>query len=115
MELWSPKLFTLGFLIENIVGGLVLCLLLFSLWPQIKYKRSIRTLTINPEGIDTTIGSKSGKRKWSEIARIDDNGKEIVVTMLNMNAFIIPMRAFSSDGYRTQFLSYMMEWKSKNS
>lgn len=111
MELWSPKFITLGLLIENVVGGLVVCLLLFPLWPQIKYKRSIRTLTIGPEGIDTTIGSKSGKRVWSEVARIEDNGQEIVVTMLNMNAFVIPMRAFSSDDYRTQFLRDMVQWK----
>jgi hypothetical protein len=93
---------------------LLLCLLLLPLWPQIKFKPSVRTLAIDESGLSTSIGKLSATRTWKEIATIEDNGKEIVIVGRNRNAFIVPMRAFQTDKAREEFLRDATFWHSKS-
>jgi hypothetical protein len=71
---------------------------------MIQFKPQTRTLTVDEHGISTTIGTKSGVRKWNEIRSVTDEGAAIVIVGTNKNAFIIPARAFDSDAGRVDFL-----------
>ena len=64
------------------------------LWPLIQFKPQERVLTFDEHGASTTIGPKSGTVLWRDVARIDDIGGIIAITRKNVNAFLIPNRAF---------------------
>ncbi len=85
-----------------VVGGLVACLL--ALYPQLRFRAQIRTLTVGPEGLSTTIAGRSEHYPWSKIAAVEDTGDRIVITNRNLNAFLVPARAFSSADHRAEFL-----------
>jgi hypothetical protein len=92
----------------------VACMVLFPLWPQIRFKPSMRSLSIDPSGISTTIGKLSASRDWNEVNSIVDNNEEIVIVGKNRNAFIIPKRAFQSDAARQEFLRDATHWHQKS-
>jgi len=95
--------------------AMITCLVMFPLWPQIKFKSSVRTLTIDTSGLSTTIGKLSATESWAEIGGIADNGEEIVIVGKNRNAFIIPKRAFQSEIDRQEFLKDAIIWHSRYS
>lgn len=74
--------------------------------PMIQFKPQTRTLRVDEHGISTTIGAKSGVRKWSEIRSVTDEEGAIVIVGKNKNAFIVPARAFDGDVGRADFLGY---------
>ena len=90
--------------------AMAVCVALLPLWPQIRFKPSHRSLTIEPAGLRTTIGKLSGSRSWSEIGAIVETGDEIVISGKNGNAFIIPRRAFKDEGHRQEFLRDAQTW-----
>lgn len=64
--------------------------------PQLLFKLQQRVLRIGPEGLQTTIGTKSGAWSWREIARIEREADHVIITGRNLNAFIVPVSAFPS-------------------
>jgi hypothetical protein len=76
--------------------------------PQLRFKPQRRVLTIDDAGIATTLGERSGQVGWDEIAAIRDEGNLLVIERYNLNAFIIPRRAFSSDHERVEFRDLAM-------
>jgi hypothetical protein len=99
-----------------VVGAVafVLCVVLLSLWPQLKFKPAVRSLTIDPLGIKTTIGKLSASRTWAEISTIEDRGEDILFFGRNRNAFIIPIRAFIDVTNRREFLNDANRWHSQS-
>jgi hypothetical protein len=90
-----------------LIAGLgILTVVWFILHPQILFKRQVRTLTIDESGISTTIGSRSGKRRWAEISEVVEDQNAIVIQVRTGNAFIVPERAFESPAQRAAFLSF---------
>lgn len=89
-----------------LLGGLISIawLPLFPLW---KFKPQRRTLTVDAEGLKSTIGDQSGERRWSDFAGVAEVDGAIMLVGTNGNAFIVPPRAFPSDAMRLDFLAFV--------
>jgi hypothetical protein len=96
--LGSAAVYTLGFIV------------LLPLWPQIRFKAAVRSLSINPQGLTTSIGKISASRLWNEVKSVDERDGAVVITGRNQNAFIVPSRAFSSDLKRREFYEAARLW-----
>ena len=95
------------------IGGFValaLSLGLFPLWPQVKFKPEIRTLSVDQQGISTKVGTWHAVIPWREVRRIASGTDEIYIEGKNGNALIVPNRAFSAPEQRTAFLERVTQW-----
>lgn len=88
------------------------CVVLFPLWPQLRFKSARRVLTIDKDGFRTTIGARSGERSWWEVAAVEDTGEEILIIVKTGNAMVVPRRAFSDPAARSRFLDDARNWHS---
>jgi membrane protein YdbS with pleckstrin-like domain len=75
------------------------------LYPQLRFKPELRTLTADEEGLKTAIGRRRGAIPWSKIARIAEDHGYVIVESRSGNAFIIPPRAFESERVKADLLS----------
>ena len=91
-------------------AAVLACMLFFSLWPQIRFKRAERTLSADPSGWTTKVGSLTGARSWHEIREIVEEPGTICIVGSNRNALVIPARAFEGDAARRRFLADIREW-----
>jgi hypothetical protein len=80
-------------------------LLLMPLLVAARTKTQERVLELTPEGITTRVGALSGTVPWRAVAFVHDVGRFVVIAGTNMNAFLIPNRAFADDQERTRFMS----------
>jgi hypothetical protein len=69
-----------------------------------------RILSINPEGIETRIGSKEGKVLWKAVDGIDSTQDRILIIGKNANAFSIPASAFKSSEQRRSFIDLATQY-----
>ena len=104
------KPFTVAWLLTAGMVGFLVCLVAFPIYPQILFKSSTRTLTINEKGISTTIGTKSGEKTWKEVKSIEERNGSVVMTGRNNNAFIVPKRAFEDNEKKAIFLKNAQNW-----
>jgi YcxB-like protein len=95
------------------IAATLCCVALLPLWPQIRFKPQVRTLELDESGYKTSIGHLNGKRRWSAIRSVDDDGNTIVLTMRQGNAMLIPYRAFGDGIDRQQFVSDVRAWHSR--
>lgn len=58
----EPDAFRLGRFLAVTATITAACVVLFPLWPQLRFKSALRTLSINEEGIQTTVGSMTSPR-----------------------------------------------------
>jgi YcxB-like protein len=86
------------------------CMLVFSLWPQIRFKPAERTLSVGPAGWATQIGKLSAARSWNDVREIIEEDDTIVVVGTNQNALIIPSRAFADEENQRRFLTNIRTW-----
>jgi hypothetical protein len=107
-----PGPFSLSYFLTAALVGTGTCLILLPLWPQLRFKSALRTLTISAEGVVTAVGSISGSRPWKDIRSIEESNGTIVITSINMNALIVPERAFSNINERKQFYEAARQWHS---
>ena len=110
----EPSAFRLGHFLSVAVVATVACVGFFPLWPQIRFKSTRRSLTINAEGINTSIGKISGSRRWKDVQSVEEIDGTIVITGTNKNAFVVPARAFADDLVRQEFLEAARQWHSQN-
>lgn len=96
--------------------GIEIIYLLFVIsFPQLMYKQQERTLSVNMQGIHTTIGSKKGDIPWTEIEDIDSKGSSIFLERKKTgNTFTIPDRAFKSVDDKTEFLTSTIGWHAQS-
>ena len=80
-------------------------LLLMPMLVAARTKGQERVLELSREGITTTIGRLSGTVSWRAVAFVDDVGPFVVIAGQNMNAFVIPNRAFGDDQERNEFMA----------
>ena len=99
------------FAVTAAVAGLG-CIVLFPLWPQLRFKNATRVLTIDKDGFKTTIGARSAERSWQEIAAVEDTGQEILIVVKTGNAMVVPRRAFPDAAARSRFLDDARNWHS---
>jgi len=78
-------------------------------------KTDLRTLSISPGGIDTTIGKLAGTVPWTKVYAIWDAGEHIFVLRKNLNGLAIPTRAFADAGQRAQFLAASQQFLAASS
>lgn len=83
---------------------------IFAIIPQARFKPAVRTLIVGPEGWSTSIGPKSGARRWAEVSAIREDADAIVIQGTNGNALIVPQRAFRSESERNAFLHDARQW-----
>jgi hypothetical protein len=106
----TPEGFSFTIFAKLAILSFLACLVLLPLWPQIMFKSALRTLSISPDGLESSIGKQSGKRSWAQIKEIESIGNEIVIRGKNNNAFVIPMRAFNDETERLEFLHSAQTW-----
>ena len=70
-----------------------------------------RILTINAQGIQTTIGTQSGTIPWAQVADIVQDGDFIFVIGRSGNSFLIPNRAFPAPEQRQVFLEAIRNYR----
>jgi hypothetical protein len=110
VSLLEPGPFRLGrFLIVAVITTSA-CVLFFPLWPQLRFKSAVRTLTINAEGLETAIGTISAARSWKDIRSIQESDGAIVITGNNKNALVVPDRAFATSNERQHFFEAARRW-----
>jgi hypothetical protein len=80
---------------------------LLALYPMLMFKPQQRVLTVGEEGIATKIGRHNKLVAWAEIANVRDEGKALVIQGRNLNAFIVPARAFDSPDERLSFEEFV--------
>ena len=100
--------------LEHAIFASLFLLIFLVLFPQVKFKPQIRTLTVDENGIKTVIGPKSGTVSWSEVIGIEDTSEYISIIGKTLNAFVVPRRAFQSDEDRNQFLETIRKWQQKS-
>jgi|ERR1051325_231687 hypothetical protein len=83
----------------------------FALYPQLRFEPQVRTLTIEPDAISTSIRGRSKTYPWSEVASVLERGDCVYITFRNANAFVVPTRAFPSVEMRREFLRLCQEWQ----
>ena len=110
--LLEPGAFRLGYFLTVAVIVTLACVIFFPLWPLLRFKSAVRTLTINADGLVTAVGSVSGSRLWKDIRSIEESEGAIVITGNNKNAFVVPERAFANSGERKQFFEAARQWHS---
>jgi hypothetical protein len=91
-------------------GFLPAVTLFFALWPQLMFKGGERTLLVGPDGWSTMIGSKSGSRRWAEVASIREAKGSVVITSATGNALIVPARAFVDEAFKSRFVKDAQAW-----
>ena len=82
------------------------CVVWMPLYPMMMFKPQERTLTLNDEGLATTIGERVGTRAWTEIDAVRERDGYIEIIVRNGNAYIVPPRAFRSTSERYEFLAF---------
>jgi hypothetical protein len=82
-------------------------LLLLALYPMLMFKPQVRILTANSEGIATTIGKRSQVLAWEEIASVKSSSHSLIIQRRNLNAFLVPARAFQTTEARSSFENFV--------
>ena len=103
---WPPS-------VMDMVRGLAVAVAVIAsliLFPQIMFKPEVRTLSFDQNGLRTKIGKKSGSVSWQDIESVTDSESTIVISRKNLNAFLVPQRAFQSDQERASVLSAIRAW-----
>jgi len=91
----------------DVTLSIIVAIVAFVLIPLVtkwRTKTALRTLSISPGGIETSIGTVAGTVQWNKVHAIWDDGQHIFVLRKNLNGFAIPTRAFADKGQREQFL-----------
>jgi hypothetical protein len=103
-----------AFRLSEIADGL-LCsaavIVVSILWPQLRFKSAMRTLTVDASGIKTGIGKIEKTVPWVTIAEASAADGSVYLVRQNKNAFVIPTNAFQSAQERDQFLSIVKRWR----
>ena len=94
-------------------AGLSIIFIFLPVFNFIFAKTPKRILTANPEGIETTIGNKSGKIAWRSVAQIISEPQRIIIIGKNANAFIIPARAFNNAEQQKEFDALVKQYIGK--
>jgi len=104
---WPP---TIPRVLGGTLVGVGLIVFMF-LFPQLMFKPQTRVIVFDENGIQTTIGKKAGNIRWREIEDIRVDSETICIRGKNLNAFLVPRRAFDSQEHRAEVLDTIREWQ----
>jgi len=85
-------------------------ILILPIYPLVRFKHQVRTLTISSRGVNTQIGSLSREIPWRIVGRIRRNGNSLYIIGKTGNSFAVPDHAFSSLADRDAFETAAREW-----
>jgi hypothetical protein len=74
------------------------------IFARLRTKRDERVLSVEADGIRTSIGKLSGHVPWKGIAAVDVTPEYVFITGKSGNGFAIPARAFATPQEREEFL-----------
>ncbi|WP_395334997.1 YcxB family protein [Novosphingobium sp. BL-8H] len=80
----------------------------FALFPLVKFKPQERTLVVDEAGLKTSIGKISKNVSWEEIASADMAGDNLIIENRNLNALIVPKRAFETPEAQKDFADFVL-------
>lgn len=93
------------------VIGSVGMILFLAAAPLVMFKRQERVLRVGPEGIQTTIGTRSGEVRWRDVASVARDGDQVIITGRNLNAFIVPANVFSDPAACELAITQWQTWQ----
>jgi hypothetical protein len=96
--------------IATSVAIALLSILWLPLYPLLRFKPQVRTLSIGPPGIVTSIGTLSKEVPWSAVGRLESSDERFYIIARSGNALVIPAQAFVSRGDREEFERSAREW-----
>ncbi|MDQ2999661.1 MAG: YcxB family protein [Fibrobacterota bacterium] len=76
-------------------------------FPLLMHKPKERILSVDDDGIKTTMGRQAGMMKWGRVESVREAQGYIHIIGKNRNEFIIPDRAFKDKAGRKAFLSFI--------
>jgi len=80
-----------------------------ALYPMLAFKPERRVVKLTGERIETTIGAKTVRRSWKDVASVRDAGTCIAI-MARGSALLVPNRAFKDVSARMEFLRCAQHW-----
>ncbi|MBX3595077.1 YcxB family protein [Sphingomonas sp.] len=98
----------------SVAGVGLLPIAFLALFPLFKFKPQQRTLTIDDEGIQTTIGQLSKHIPWEDVANASTEDENLIIQGRSLNALIIPRRAFESVEAQNEFANVVMNHMAKS-
>jgi len=75
----KSRAFDLGYFLTAAGVYTVGFVVLLPLWPQIRFKRAVRSLTMSAEGLTTSIGKISASRLWNEVQSVNERDGAVVM------------------------------------
>jgi hypothetical protein len=93
--------------IAEVVGIGLVPIVGFALFPMIMFKPQRRTLTVDEDGIRSSIGHREGTVAWSDISSIKSEEDSLIIQRSNLNSFIVPARAFETSDARREFCNFV--------
>lgn len=93
------------------VGASLVLAACFALYPQLRFKPQVRTLTFLPEELRTTIKGKSKTYSWNDVASIEEDSGFVIIALASLNAFVVPPHAFGGSVERGALLAQCAEWR----
>ncbi len=91
-------------------GAGLLCIASLAAWPLAAFKSQDRLLVVDRAGLRTTIGDRTGTLAWLDVDAIEPADGCVHIQRSNLNAFIVPRRAFASDDELDAFLRDARAW-----
>lgn len=87
------------------VAALAPCipLVFFVLYPMMRFKPEVRTVSLTVEGLHASIGRRHSQIPWHDVAEIESIDGALVIRRSNFNTLIVPARAFACDEMRRAF------------
>lgn len=98
-----------GPLLVRLIVGLIFGAVVIGLmvaYPQFLFRREVKALRLDGEGIERAMGGERLRRPWQELRSVVDHGSYIALTMIEGNAFIVPTKAFADPGQREEFIAF---------
>jgi len=81
----------------------------FAFFPMLVFTPGARTLVADDTGISATVGKRDMTVPWSDVTRVEEEQDTLVIQRRNLNAFIVPARAFQSAEDRLRFHDFVRE------
>lgn len=88
------------------IAGSILPIFL-TLYPLMRFKPQVRRITLNEQGISTSIGARTGEIPWNDVVAVTAIANTLVIQRSNLNALVVPDRAFASPVDRTNFEAFV--------
>ncbi|MBY0582484.1 MAG: YcxB family protein [Sphingomonas sp.] len=82
-------------------------LIFLILYPMLRFKPQVREVKLDQKGITTSIGRRHGDIPWSDVAAVDADESSLVIRCSNLNALIVPARAFANPEKRAEFEAFV--------